>query len=105
MANAMNDSKSRRDFVRSNHTCVISYTRKTAPPSMSIIHYAMDGDDVVFLTMAARQKERERRLAEGRKNLQENEAKQKEAKYARTAASSGSQISPMDFRCILPRDS
>jgi len=56
MANAMNDSKSRRDFVRSNHTCVISYTRKTAPPSMSIIHYAMDGDDVVFLTMAARQK-------------------------------------------------
>ena len=56
MANAMNDSKSRRDFVRSNHTCVISYTRKNAPPSMSIVHYAMDGDDIVFLTMAARQK-------------------------------------------------
>lgn len=56
MAQAMNDSKSRRDFVRNNHTCVISYERKTAPPSMSIIHYAMDGDDIVFLTMAARQK-------------------------------------------------
>jgi PPOX class probable F420-dependent enzyme len=53
---AMNDSKSRRNFVRRNHTCVVSYARKTAPPSMSIIHYAMDGDDIVFLTMAERQK-------------------------------------------------
>ncbi len=52
----MNDAKTRRDFVRSNHTCVISYARRTAPPSMSIVHYAMDGDDIVFLTMAARQK-------------------------------------------------
>ena len=56
MAAPMNDAKTRRDFVRSNHTCVISYPRKTAPPSMSIVHYAMDGDDVVFLTMAERQK-------------------------------------------------
>ena len=56
MAAAMNDPKSRRDFVRRNHTCVVSYARKTAPPSMSIIHYAMDGDDIVFLTMAERQK-------------------------------------------------
>ena len=53
---AMNDPKSRRDFVRRNHTCVVSYARKTAPPSMSIIHYAMDGDDIVSLTMAERQK-------------------------------------------------
>ena len=52
----MNTAKSRREFVRSNHTCVVSYARKTAPPSMSIIHYAMDGDDIVFLTMAERQK-------------------------------------------------
>lgn len=56
MGKPMNDAKSRRDFVRRNHTCVVSYTRKTAPPSMSIVHYAMDGDDVVFLTMAERQK-------------------------------------------------
>ena len=56
MAMPMNDAKSRRDFVRHNHTCVVSYERKTAPPSMSIIHYAMDGDDIVFLTMAERQK-------------------------------------------------
>jgi PPOX class probable F420-dependent enzyme len=56
MAKQMNDARSRRDFVRGNHTCVVSYTRKTAPPSMSIVHYAMDGDDIVFLTMAERQK-------------------------------------------------
>jgi PPOX class probable F420-dependent enzyme len=52
----MNNSKNRRDFVRSNHTCVVSYARKTAPPSMSIVHYGMDGDDIVFLTMSERQK-------------------------------------------------
>jgi nitroimidazol reductase NimA-like FMN-containing flavoprotein (pyridoxamine 5'-phosphate oxidase superfamily) len=56
MAKPMNDAQSRRDFVRRNHTCVASYARKTAPPSMSIVHYAMDGDDIVFLTMAERQK-------------------------------------------------
>ena len=52
----MNEAEDRRNFVRSNQTCVISYTRKTAPPSMSIVHYAMHGDDIVFLTMAERQK-------------------------------------------------
>jgi hypothetical protein len=52
----MGDAKSRRDFVRRNHTCIIAYTRKVAPPSMSIVHYAMDGDAIVFLTMQARQK-------------------------------------------------
>ena len=55
-AKPMTDTKSRRDFVRRNHTCVVSYARKTAPPSMSIVHYGMDGDDIVFLTMAERQK-------------------------------------------------
>lgn len=46
----------RRDFVERNHTCVVGYTRNAAPPSMSIVHYVMDGDRVVFLTMTARQK-------------------------------------------------
>ena len=46
----------RQNFVRKNHTCVVGYTRKSAPPSMSIVHYTMDGDKIVFLTMAARQK-------------------------------------------------
>ena len=46
----------RRAFVRRNHTCVVSYARRTAPPSMSIVHYVMDGETIVFLTMAQRQK-------------------------------------------------
>ena len=46
----------RRDFVENNHTCVVGYTRKAAPPSMSIVHYVMDGDKLVFLTMSERQK-------------------------------------------------
>jgi len=35
---------------------VVGYTRSSAPPSMSIVHYVMDGDQIVFLTMAERQK-------------------------------------------------
>jgi hypothetical protein len=46
----------RREFVEKNHTCVVGYTRRAAPPSMSIVHYVMDGDDIVFLTMTERQK-------------------------------------------------
>ena len=46
----------RREFVDNNHTCVVGYTRKAAPPSMSIVHYVMDGDNIVFLTMTDRQK-------------------------------------------------
>lgn len=46
----------RREFVENNHTCVVGYTRKAAPPSMSIVHYVMDGDKIIFLTMADRQK-------------------------------------------------
>ena len=46
----------RRNFVYDNHTCVVSYERKIAPPSMSIVHYVMDHDKIVFLTMADRQK-------------------------------------------------
>ena len=46
----------RRQFVENNHTCVVGYTRKAAPPSMSIVHYVMDGDQIVFLTMTERQK-------------------------------------------------
>jgi nitroimidazol reductase NimA-like FMN-containing flavoprotein (pyridoxamine 5'-phosphate oxidase superfamily) len=49
-------SAERRDFVHGNHTCVIGYGRKSAGPSMSIVHYVMDGDKIVFLTMAERQK-------------------------------------------------
>ena len=54
--NELTTSDQRRDFVYRNHTCVVSYERKLAPPSMSIVHYVMDNDKIVFLTMAGRQK-------------------------------------------------
>ena len=54
--NELATAKQRRDFVYGNHTCVVSYARKASPPSMSIVHYVMDDDKIVFLTMADRQK-------------------------------------------------
>jgi len=50
------DAAERRQFVHNNHTCVVGYTRKKGPPSMSIVYYTMDGDDILFTTMRARQK-------------------------------------------------
>ena len=54
--NELATSAQRRAFVLRNHTCVIGYGRRTAGPSMSIVHYVMDGDRIVFLTMSERQK-------------------------------------------------
>jgi nitroimidazol reductase NimA-like FMN-containing flavoprotein (pyridoxamine 5'-phosphate oxidase superfamily) len=54
--NELVSSEQRRDFVYNNHTCVVSYARKSAPPSMSIVHYVMNDDRIVFLTMTDRQK-------------------------------------------------
>ena len=54
--NELATAAERRQFVYDNHTCVISYARKVAPPSMSIVHYVMDDDKIVFLTMTDRQK-------------------------------------------------
>ena len=50
------DAAERREFVKKHHTCVVGYTRKKGPPSMSIVYYVMDGDDICFSTMRARQK-------------------------------------------------
>ena len=46
----------RRQFVKDNHTVVVGYERKSAPPSMSIVYYTMDGDDILFSTMSERAK-------------------------------------------------
>jgi nitroimidazol reductase NimA-like FMN-containing flavoprotein (pyridoxamine 5'-phosphate oxidase superfamily) len=54
--NELTTAAQRRDFVSGNHTCVVGYARQSSPPSMSIVHYVMDGDKIVFLTMADRQK-------------------------------------------------
>ena len=54
--NELATSEHRREFVKSNHTLIVGYGRKTAGPSMSIVHYVMDGDKICFLTMSERQK-------------------------------------------------
>jgi PPOX class probable F420-dependent enzyme len=48
----------RRDFVRKHRTAVFGYNRKNDGPAQSIVYYAMDGDDILVSTMAARAKAR-----------------------------------------------
>ena len=52
------DSEARKEFVKRNRTCVFGYERKDAAPSMSIVYYTMDGDDLLISTMAGRAKAR-----------------------------------------------
>jgi len=53
------DREERKDFVRSNRTCVFGYNRGHDGPSMSIVYYMMDGpDDLLISTMAERGKAR-----------------------------------------------
>lgn len=42
--------------MRSHRTCVFGYERTQGPPSMSIVYYTMDGDDILVSTMAGRAK-------------------------------------------------
>ena len=50
------DSNERRQFVKDHRTCVFGYERKDDAPSMSIVYYTMDGDDILISTMAGRAK-------------------------------------------------
>ncbi len=50
------DSEERRAFVRQHRTCVFGYQRRQGPPSMSVVYYTMDGDDLLISTMAGRAK-------------------------------------------------
>ena len=52
------NQEERRRFVRDHRTCVFSYERKKGPPSMSIVYYVMDDDDMLVSTMADRAKAR-----------------------------------------------
>ena len=46
----------RREFVRKHRSCVFGYPRKAHGPSMSVVHYVMDGDDVLVSSMLGRAK-------------------------------------------------
>src|SRR5579863_5114046 len=46
----------RMEFVRSHRTAIFGYNRKHDGPSMSIVYYVMDGDEILVSTMAERGK-------------------------------------------------
>ncbi len=46
----------RRQFVRDHRTAIFGYGRAHDGPAMSIVYYAMDGDEIVVSTMAERAK-------------------------------------------------
>lgn len=50
------NAEQRRAFVSAHRTCVFAFQRKSGPPSMSVVYYAVDGDDLLIATMAARAK-------------------------------------------------
>jgi PPOX class probable F420-dependent enzyme len=52
----MMNQAERREFVENHRTCVFAFQRKQGPPSMSVVYYVMDGDDLLVSTMAERAK-------------------------------------------------
>jgi PPOX class probable F420-dependent enzyme len=52
----MMNQAERRAFVERHRTCIFAFQRKNGPPSMSVVYYVVDGDDLLVSTMAARAK-------------------------------------------------
>jgi len=50
------NAEERRAFVEKHRTCVFGFEREQGPPSMTIVYYTMDGDDLLISTMAGRAK-------------------------------------------------
>ena len=48
--------RERRTFVREHRTAIFGYNRARDGPAMSIVYYAMDGEDILVSTMADRAK-------------------------------------------------
>ena len=54
----MMNQAERRAFVAEHRTCIFGFQRKHGPPSMSVVYYVMDGDEILISTMAERAKAR-----------------------------------------------
>jgi PPOX class probable F420-dependent enzyme len=52
----MMNQQQRRDFVDNHRTCIFGFQRKQGPPSMSVVYYVVDGDDLLVSTMRDRAK-------------------------------------------------
>ena len=50
------DIEERKAYVRGHRTAVFGYNRREDGPSMSVVSYVMDGDDILVCTMADRAK-------------------------------------------------
>ena len=50
------NQRERMEFVRSHRTAIFGYNRIHDGPSMSIVYYVMDGDEILVSTMAERGK-------------------------------------------------
>jgi PPOX class probable F420-dependent enzyme len=50
------NTEERRQFVREHRTGVLGYPRQHDGPAMSIVYYAVDDDEILVSTMAARAK-------------------------------------------------
>ena len=50
------NQEERRAFVQQHRTAVFGYGRAHDGPAMSIVYYALDGDDILVSTMGARAK-------------------------------------------------
>ena len=46
----------RRKFVETHRTAIFGYNRKDDGPSLSVVYYVMDGDDILVSTMSERGK-------------------------------------------------
>ena len=46
----------RQEFVRAHRTAIFGYGRKQHGPSMTVVYYVTDGDDILVSTMAGRGK-------------------------------------------------
>jgi PPOX class probable F420-dependent enzyme len=52
----MMNQAERRAFVETHRTCIFAFQRRHGPPSMSVVYYVLDGNDLLISTMAARAK-------------------------------------------------
>jgi PPOX class probable F420-dependent enzyme len=50
------NQEERRDFVRRHRTAIFGYGRKHDGPSMTVVYYVTDGDDILVSTMVGRGK-------------------------------------------------
>jgi len=48
--------QARREFVRTHRTAIFGYARRHDGPSLTVVYYVMDGDDILVSTMAGRGK-------------------------------------------------